>query len=265
MVELDPGVAATGTRLIVYQSLNSTNAEALRRAHGGDRGPLWIVAQIQTHGRGRRGRHWTSLPGNLTASLLLPDSGGPAHRAELCFVAALAIQDAVLKQVPQLNGQLSIKWPNDLLLFRRKFAGILIEVDSSGEGTAVVIGIGINCASHPRDTDYPAIDLACAGGPVSASDLFAALSLAMDERLTQWNCGAGFSSIRVDWLARSIGLGTEIRVRLPTQSLTGRFETVDEVGRLVLRMPDDSVRIVAAGEIFAFPERLVVAAESTAQ
>jgi BirA family biotin operon repressor/biotin-[acetyl-CoA-carboxylase] ligase len=265
MVKLDPGAAATGTRLIVYETLDSTNAEALRRAHSGDRGPLWIVAQTQTHGRGRRGRHWASMPGDLTASLLLPDFGGPAHRAELCFVAALAIHDAVLKQVPQLNGQLSIKWPNDLLLSSRKFAGILIEVDSSGEGAAVVFGIGINCAGHPQDTDYPAIDLASAGAPVSASDLFAALSLAMDERLAQWNCGTGFPSIRADWLARCIGLGAEIRVRLPTQSLTGRFETVDEAGRLVLRMPDGSVRIIAAGEIFAFPERLAVAAESTAQ
>jgi BirA family biotin operon repressor/biotin-[acetyl-CoA-carboxylase] ligase len=263
MVELDPGVASTGTRLIDCETLGSTNAEALRLALGGDRGPLWIIARMQTHGRGRRGRHWVSPPGNLYASLLLADAGGPEHLAELCFVTALAIHDAVTRRLPQLMDRIAIKWPNDLLLSGLKFAGILIESDRVGERTAVVIGTGINCVSHPQDTEYPSTDLTSAGGLVSVNDLFAVLTLTMHERLAQWDRGAGFRTIRAEWLARAIGLGTEIQVRLPTRSLTGCFETVDQAGHLVLRMPDASIETIAAGEIFAFSDHVAIAAKSS--
>ena len=82
----------------------------------GERGPLWITAQRQTAGRGRRGRAWVSEPGNLYASLLLTDPAPPEHWPELSFVAALAVHDAVAEVAPALEPRLAIKWPNDLLL-----------------------------------------------------------------------------------------------------------------------------------------------------
>ena len=72
-------------RLIAYDTLSSTNAEALARARAGERGPLWITATRQTAGRGRRGNVWASELGNLYASLLLTDAAPPAHLPELCF------------------------------------------------------------------------------------------------------------------------------------------------------------------------------------
>lgn len=264
MVELDPGVASTGTRLIVCETLDSTNAEALRLARAGERGPLWVVARTQTKGRGRRGRQWVSAPGNLFTSLLVPDSSAPEHRAELCFVAALAIHDTVAIKNPSLSDRLAIKWPNDLLLDGRKFAGILIEADQFGEGGAIVIGIGINCASHPSDTDYPSTDLASAGGPIGVDALFPALSLAMPARIAQWNNGNGFPAIRAAWLTRAVAIGSQIRVRLPTQTLTGCFESIDQAGHLVLRMSDNSLETIAAGEIL-ISERAAAPAEPLAQ
>ena len=74
---------------IAFETLGSTNAEALARARAGERGPLWVTAARQTAGRGRRGNVWTSEPGNLYASLLLTDPAPAAHLPELCFVVAL--------------------------------------------------------------------------------------------------------------------------------------------------------------------------------
>src|SRR5229473_5273101 len=237
MTMLDPRATAVGVRLVAHEVLGSTNAEALNLARQGERGPLWIVAERQTAGRGRRGRAWVSERGNLFASLLLTVAAPPEHRPQLSLVAALAVHDAVVEIAAGLKPRIAIKWPNDLLLERAKFAGILVEGESSEDG-AVAIGIGVNCASHPADTDYPAIDLAAAGVLVSPAMLFSPLSLKMIGRLAQWNGGEGFSTVRADWIARAAGIGEDIRVRLADRELAGHFEALDESGSLVLRLPD---------------------------
>jgi BirA family biotin operon repressor/biotin-[acetyl-CoA-carboxylase] ligase len=198
-MRLEPIAASAGVRLIVHDIIGSTNGEALALARAGDRGPVWVTASSQTAGRGRRGRAWVSEPGNLYASLLLTDPSPPQRAAELSFVAALAVHDAVGGRVPGVAARLALKWPNDLLIDRCKFAGILIE----GEGAAVVIGIGVNCTHHPADTAYPATDLASAGIRATPEGVFAALSAAMVVRLDQWKRGEDFPAIRTDWLERA--------------------------------------------------------------
>jgi BirA family biotin operon repressor/biotin-[acetyl-CoA-carboxylase] ligase len=245
-MQLDPRASAAGAKLITHDTIGSTNAEALRLARDGDRGPLWIVAKTQTAGRGRRGRTWVSEPGNLYASLLLTDPAPPERCPELSFVAALALHDAIGGRIPGLASRLVLKWPNDLLIDRNKFAGILVE----GEGAAVAIGIGVNCVHHPDRTETPATDLASAGVRTSPETLFAPLSGAMAARLAQWNRGAGFAAIRADWLARAAGVGKAIRVKSGDDELAGQFEGIDEAGRLVLRLADGTMQAVAAGDVF---------------
>jgi len=250
----NPGDAA-GVRLIACDTLPSTNAEALRLAREGEAGPLWVAASRQTAGRGRRGNAWTSEPGNLYASLLLTDVPG-RQAAEICFVAALALHDAVASVAPTLSTKLKVKWPNDLLLDGAKFAGILIEAETTrGRPAAVAIGIGVNCAHHPADTPYPATDLAAAGVAVAPQALLVALSRAMQARLAVWDRGAGFAKIRADWLARAAGLGGDIVVRLPDRELAGTFETLDRIGRLMLRLPAGTLEAITVGEVFAPPTK----------
>jgi BirA family biotin operon repressor/biotin-[acetyl-CoA-carboxylase] ligase len=245
-MRLDPRASAAGVRLESHELLASTNTEALTLARASERGPLWVTADRQSAGRGRRGRIWTSEAGNLFASLLLTDPSSAEHWHELSFVAALAIHDAVAEVAPALRPQLAIKWPNDLLFNGAKFAGILTEAE--GEG-AVVVGIGANCASNPSDTDYPATDLAAAGASISPETLFAALSVKMLGRLAQWNQGEHFATIRTDWLSRAAGISGNIIIRLPEREIAGRFETIDEVGRLVLVDPDGNRHAIAAGDV----------------
>ena len=104
---------------------------------------------------------------------------------------------------------------------------------------------------HPLETAYPATDLASAGVAVSAEDLFFALSGAMARRLVQWHRGAGFQSIRADWLDRAVGMGGEMRVRLPkNRELVGRAEALDERGQLLLRLADGTLQTITAGDVF---------------
>lgn len=239
-----------GVRHIAFDSLGSTNAEALARARAGERGPLWITAAVQETGRGRRGREWASPAGNLYASLLLTDPAPQAVASQLSFVAALALHDAVAEGAPQLGPLLKVKWPNDLLLGGAKIAGILIEAES-GLPFAAVIGMGVNCASHPADTVYPATDLATAGANVTSEALLRALAGAMQTRLAQWDRGQGFAAIRSAWLRRAAGLGQDIRVRLPEREFSGIFDGLDETGRLLVR-GEDGITAVTAGEVFGF-------------
>jgi len=239
-----------GVRHIAFDSLGSTNAEALARLRAGEHGPLWITAAMQESGRGRRGKDWASPPGNLYASLLLTDPAPQAVASQLSFVAALALHDAIGDCAPQLGPLLKVKWPNDLLLGPAKIAGILIEAES-GPLFAAVIGMGVNCASHPSQTPYPATDLASAGAVVTPESLLRALARAMQTRLSQWDRGEGFAAIRAAWLRRAAGLGDSIRVRLPEREFSGHFEGLDEAGRLLVR-GDEGVTAVTAGEVFGF-------------
>ena len=141
--------------------------------------------------------------------------------------------------------------PNDILCETAKLAGILIESEIIATRLAVAVGIGVNCTHHPVETAYPATDLAAAGVAVSAEDLFFALSSAMARRLAQWQQGAGFQSIRADWLDRAAGIGGEMRVRLPkNREFVGRAEALDERGRLLLRLADGTLQTITAGDVF---------------
>ncbi|MGZ8388455.1 MAG: biotin--[acetyl-CoA-carboxylase] ligase [Rhodoplanes sp.] len=248
-MKLDPMADAAGVELITLEEIDSTNAQALRYGEAGLRGPLWVTAQTQTAGRGRRGRTWTSEPGNLHASLLLADPAPLLRVAQCSFVAALAVRDTVCDVAPGLAALLSLKWPNDVLCEGRKLAGILIE----GEGSnplMVAIGIGINCRHHPGDAAYPATDLGAQGVEATAAEAFAALSRRMAQRLASWNGGARFADIRAAWLAHGPAPGAGLRVRLADGDVTGSFETIDEDGNLVLMEVGGGRRKITAGDVF---------------
>ena len=247
---INPAWPQSDVRIETFDTLGSTNEEALARARKGERGPLWITARRQTAGRGRRARPWVSEAGNLSASLLLSDPCPPERAAELSFVAALALHDTIVEMAPALGPRATLKWPNDVLIDNAKVAGILVEGESAGATLAAVIGIGVNCASHPDDTPYPATNLAAAGAMLSPDTLMQALARTMASRLAQWDRGGGFASVRADWLKRAGGIGRDLRVAVGRRDIVGRFETLDEAGRLVLRLPTGAAEIVAAGDVF---------------
>lgn len=238
-----------------HDALGSTNAEALAQARAGDPGRLWVVAERQTEGRGRRGRVWTSEPGNLYASALLVDPCPIERLAELPFVAAVAVRAAVAAHAGHRAGDVAIKWPNDLMIAGRKVSGMLLESAQVASGVmAVAIGIGINCRQHPFGTETPATSLLGEGIGVLPEILMRDLAGALAVRLDRWAAGAGFAEIRAEWLAHAVGIGGPVRVRLIDSEDHGRFEAIDEAGRLVLVRDDGERRLVSAGDVF-FPDR----------
>jgi BirA family biotin operon repressor/biotin-[acetyl-CoA-carboxylase] ligase len=147
--------------------------------------------------------------------------------------------------------RLKLKWPNDLLLDKAKVAGILIEgVGIADRKIAVAIGFGVNCRHHPVETPYPATDVAAAGFPLSPEALLAQLGARWDERVREWDRGEGFAATRAAWLLRASGIGEAVEVRLPQQTLSGIFESINEDGALLLRRPDGGRIAVAAGDVF---------------
>ena len=243
-----------GYALRAFAEIDSTNEEARRLGEAGEAGPIWITAERQTAGRGRRGRTWVSPGGNFMGTLFLRPEVGPRKAAELSFVAALAVHDAVDALLPPpLRPALKLKWPNDLLHDGRKLAGILLESSGVAGGTVswLAIGIGINLAHHPDMVEFPATSLAALGVPdVTPEQALEVLAAAFDRRMRQWRDVQGFAAIREAWLLRAAGLGGPITVRLADETFEGVFVGLAADGALDVRMASGEIRQVAAGDVF---------------
>ncbi|MGB3810911.1 MAG: biotin--[acetyl-CoA-carboxylase] ligase [Parvibaculum sp.] len=243
-----------GYALKAFAEIDSTNEEARRLGEAGEEGPIWITAQMQTAGRGRRGRAWVSPSGNFMGTLFLRPQVNPRKAAELSFVAAVAVHDAVDGLLPPtLRPGLKLKWPNDLLHDGRKLAGILLE--SSGiagsELAWLAIGIGVNLAQHPDNIEFPATSLAALGIPgVTPAQALERLAVAFDARIRQWRDVQGFAAIRQAWLTRAAGLGGPITVRLADETFDGMFEGLAPDGALEVRLQSGAIRHISAGDVF---------------
>jgi BirA family biotin operon repressor/biotin-[acetyl-CoA-carboxylase] ligase len=245
---VNPRVPA-GYSVATFDEIDSTNEEARRRAAVGERGPLWITARRQTAGRGRRGRSWDSPDGNLMATLLISPGVSAPEGARLSFVAALAVHDLVAAHT---RAPVRVKWPNDVLVDGKKIAGILLESSGTDGVDALpwlAVGIGVNLVGAPPDTPYPTTFLGAHGTAPSPAEALAALADAWETRFRAWRV-SGFAEIREAWLGVAAGLGTEIEVRLPSETLRGRFETLMPDGALSLLLPNGTRRAITAGEVF---------------
>ena len=231
-----------------FAELDSTNSEAARLAASGAAGPLWIVAEHQTAGRGRRGRVWQGASGNLAATLLLTTDKAPAEAAQVAFVAALALADMAAAFVTPAF--VRVKWPNDLLVGGAKAGGVLIETGAApGGGLWLAVGIGVNLAEAPSDTPYPATSLMAHGATPSRDAALEALDAAFAHWLKVWEEG-GFEPVRAAWTARAHGLGEACTVVQGERLVTGINDGLDADGALLLRVGAAVQRITAGDVIF---------------
>lgn len=244
---LGPAAERHGYRLISFDSIGSTNAEALERARGGEAGPVWLVTAHQTAGRGRRSRTWVSPPGNLAATVLEAMPIQSAAAATLGFAAGLSLHRAL----DDLGIAAQLKWPNDVLLGGAKLSGIGLEAEAVGEGRlAVAVGIGVNVVSHPEGVPYAATSLAATGHEVTAEALFAALSERWAEYRAIWDLGRGMDKLRQAWLSRAAGIGGPVSVVLNGRTVAGTFETIDNEGHLIVLTADGRRVPIASGDVF---------------
>jgi len=145
-----------------------------------------------------------------------------------------------------------LKWPNDVLLAGEKVAGMLLEnVGGANENrSVVVIGTGINLASHPENLPQPAVSLASYGMTVTPADALEALAASTLEWLNRWGEGACFPTIRRAWLDRAGPTGRPLTVRVGSQEAEGVYGGLDADGALRLLMPGGGEYRVTAGDVF---------------
>lgn len=240
-----------GYTLIELEEAASTNDEAARLAVDGAPDGTVVWAHRQTAGRGRRGRRWVPVEGNLYLSVLMRPNVPLGQAAALSFVAGVAVGDAVAGYLAD-PGRVAHKWPNDVLVGGAKIAGILLEASGGARGAAdwVVVGCGVNVAGHPDIAGLAATDLmAETGRDLPARAVLPVVLNALREWRQRWET-AGIAPVRDAWLARARGLGEDIIVRLPQEELHGRFEGLDDGGALLLRLSDGTLRPISAGDVF---------------
>lgn len=242
-----------GYRLAFYETISSTNAEALRLAQTGEASGLWLQAGSQTGGKGRVGRNWQSPMGNLYASLLLRPNVPIARALQLSLLAGIAVHDAIMGLAAGEGKapKLCLKWPNDILLDGAKTGGILLESTSQpGEQhPAIIIGTGLNLVTAPQDLDRSVTSLADIGVNVTPVRAMSALAWATAEWLSLWNGGKAFDRIRSAWMERAQPVGGEIAVHVGEDCLCGRFLGIDDVGALRMSLASGEERLVTAGDV----------------
>ena len=231
-------------RIHQVETTTSTNDDVKEAIVRGEAEGFVVWAAEQKAGRGRRGRTWHSPKGNLYFSVLLkPKTNNLGHYS---FMASLALNDLLRDLLPEAS--LTLKWPNDVLLERKKISGILLE----SEGDSLILGIGLNVLHHPEDALYPSTSLKEAGKEaLSLSDILEKLLT----RLFYWYGvldKKNFSFIRSAWLERA--QKGDLRIEQGEETLWGTFKTIDEKGNLVLKLADGSERSISTGDVFLGPK-----------
>jgi len=239
-----------GHRIERHTSIGSTNDRARELLEGADGDGSVVVAEVQTSGRGRRGRSWQSPPGrNLLMSVALEPDLAAAEAWRLGLATALAVAEACAAVSPVV-----LKWPNDVVAASdgRKLGGLLIETMAEGDRLrAAVLGIGINVnwqrAEMPADLQEEATSLAdLAGAPVDRAALLDRLLDALESEIAAIEAGR---SPRERYRALCATLGSAVNVETAEGTVHGRAIDLDATGALVVEDRGGRRHVVTGGEV----------------
>ena len=255
-----------GRSLYYYEETDSTNLRIRQLAdEGADEGTL-AVSDMQTAGRGRRGRGWISPPGmNIYMSLLLKPDIAPSDAPMITIIMAMAVCDAVCDMVggagvvpgaDRETPDVRIKWPNDIVVNGRKVCGILTEMDMAGDRIdRVTVGVGINVNQSDRDL-FPqdiretatSLKLEC-GADVNRAVLIARIMEEFERLYVRFVQKRNLGFMHDRYEERLAGLGNEVRVLDPQGEYTGVSRGITDRGELLVETADGTVQTVYAGEV----------------
>ncbi|MBW3141605.1 bifunctional biotin--[acetyl-CoA-carboxylase] ligase/biotin operon repressor BirA [Ferrimonas balearica] len=247
------GVAERPAPLHLLWQVDSTNAFLLARAKQCRNGEA-CLAEMQTGGRGRRGRTWVSpIASHLYLSYFWRLEQGLAAAGGLSLAVGVMLCEAL--ESLGVSG-LTLKWPNDIYLNGRKLAGILVEVSGQqGEACELVIGCGVNVTmpeSMAALIDQPWADLAGEGIAPSRSELARRVLEHLDAGMQDFEL-EGLAPFVARWLARDQFADTPVKLLLGNQEVTGVARGIDPQGHLLLALPDGTVKRFAGGELSLRP------------
>ncbi|MGF0241705.1 bifunctional biotin--[acetyl-CoA-carboxylase] ligase/biotin operon repressor BirA [Rhodococcus sp. IEGM1300] len=232
----------------VFDSIDSTNAEALRAIEQGRSAPFLVLAERQTAGRGRRGRKWISpFAENIYFSLVLRIEGGMRQLEGMSLVVGLAVMQTLKEQGVLGAG---LKWPNDVLVGQKKVAGILLElVGDPADVCHVVLGVGINVnmqATDEVDQQWTSMRLEV-GKDFDRNELIVELSLKLRAYLGRHQIG-GFSAIRTEWEQNHLWQGRAVSLIAGANQIDGEVLGIDSQGALRLEVGGVE-KIFSGGEL----------------
>lgn len=230
-----------------YDELGSTNDEAVRLSASGAGRCLAVTAKRQTAGRGRRGRNWQSLEGNLFLSLALPFD--LKNCGALVLISGLALLQAVKELGP--TADIVLKWPNDVLLNGAKISGILLE---KGVGDYMIVGIGVNLKAAPESGTLYRVTSLQQAGIVTDRRVFMEKYLNCFDGLYALWAQKGTATVAALWQSYAKGIGDRICVRTAKEEKNGIFTGLDDQGMLILQTPAGR-EVIGAGDVFFEDER----------
>ena len=237
-------------QLCLRETVDSTNAEALRLLHSEVVAPFVVLAESQTDGRGRRGRVWVSPPAqNLYYSLALKVVNGSEGLSGLSLVIGLAVLRALRRAGVEGAG---LKWPNDLYVSGKKIAGILLELTGDPADVChVIIGIGINVNMTSADLGIgqPWTSVRVQTGALADRSELANLVSESLHHYLGLHARGGFSSLRGEWEANNIWQGKRCTLSTGAQQVKGLMVGIDEQGALRLLVDGLGEQRFSGGEL----------------
>lgn len=227
-----------------FQDVSSTQDVAIEKLNDGNLHiPFAISAKSQTKGRGRyENRTWDSPSGNIAVTICL-NVMADKDPTQLCYVTANAIHQTLATLAPNQN--ITLKWVNDILINKKKIAGILIQKIKS----YVLVGIGANLMSSKTIKELGAISLDDLGIKVEHSYFLNTLLQNFINHYNAWDT-YGFSTTRTYWIQKADNLGKEVKINYKDgSSESGIFKDIDEEGNLLLDT-NGTIKKINSGELF---------------
>ena len=246
-----------GRPLYYYPEIGSTNDEAFRLGLSGAPEGTAVIADSQTKGKGRLQRVWHSPPGyNIYTSIILRPNFAPDQAPQISIAAGVAVAEILNEYCP---GHVQIKWPNDVLLNKKKICGILAQMKTSANGIDfVVLGIGINvnigCNQLPPDIRTIATSLAIETGREIAR---LELIISLYENLAKWYkqlMQRGFGAIKEKWLNLTPMINQDVQIMFRDEVLRGKALGLDEDGSLIILTVNNETVKVSAGDATVLKE-----------
>ncbi len=241
-----------GKKILFLESTDSTNIQAALAGSRGEEEGVLVVAKEQVAGRGRRGRQWESpQEGGIYMSLLLRPTVPPDHASGITLLMALCVAESLQELTTE---PVEIKWPNDIVMKGKKVCGILTEMTAQVDYIHyVVVGVGMNLnqTQFAGELSEKATSFWLETGlRADRSRLIAAL-LEKFEQSYEVFCkeGGSLSRFRTEYEKRLVNTGRPVRVQDGKESFDGIALGISPKGDLLVRLEDQSIRSVFAGEV----------------
>jgi len=230
-----------GKKILFFEEVDSTNNKAKQIALEENEGTV-VISEMQTSGRGRRGREWYSPKGGIYVTFILKPNVSPEKASQLTLVSSLALVETLNAINNNLNAK--IKWPNDVLVSGKKISGILTELSADMEKiNYIVIGVGINLNTEKEILPENGTSLKIEMKEEVSIKLFLKSFLEHYDLIYQEYLNGGIDQIIEKWKNNSDTLGKKVKIMGINETFEGLAKDIDENGALILETKEKEIKV----------------------